>query len=67
MAYRTLTTEENDTPEGQDQILSPFIQFDTEEDANNSEKRMISAIEEKVSPRFLFSCRISLEPSERSR
>jgi hypothetical protein len=39
MDYRTLVHEENDTPEGQDQILSPFLQFDTQEDQNNSEKR----------------------------
>jgi hypothetical protein len=41
MDYRTLVSEENDVPEGQDQTLSPFIQFDTQEDQNNSEKRMI--------------------------
>ena len=40
MDYRALVTEENDTPEGQDQTLSPFIQFDTQEDQINTEKRM---------------------------
>lgn len=40
MAYRTLVSEENETPEGQDQTLSPFLQFDNQEDPNNSEKRM---------------------------
>ena len=41
MAYRSLPSEENEVPDGQDQPLSPFIQFDTEEDVNNSEKRML--------------------------
>jgi hypothetical protein len=40
MDYRTLVSEENDTPEGQEQTLSPFLEFDTQEDQNNSEKRM---------------------------
>ncbi|CAF0843587.1 unnamed protein product [Adineta ricciae] len=39
MDYRALVTEENDTPEGQDQTLSPFIQFDTQEDQINTEKQ----------------------------
>jgi len=39
MAYRTLPSEENELAEGQEQCFSPFIQFDTEEDANNSEKQ----------------------------
>jgi hypothetical protein len=40
MDYRTLVSEENDVPEGQEQTLSPFIQFDTQEDQNNNEKRI---------------------------
>lgn len=40
MAYRSLQTEENDIPDGHDPMLSPYIQFDTEEDTNTSEKRM---------------------------
>jgi hypothetical protein len=39
MDYRTLVNEENDIPEGQEQTLSPFLHFDTQEDQNNSEKR----------------------------
>ncbi len=39
MEYRTLTSEENETPEGQDQTLSPYLQFETQEDQNNTEKR----------------------------
>jgi hypothetical protein len=39
MEYRTLVSEENETPEGQDQTLSPYLQFETQEDQNNTEKR----------------------------
>ena len=39
MDYRTLVSEENEIPEGQDQTLSPFLHFETQEDENNSEKR----------------------------
>ncbi|CAF0900705.1 unnamed protein product [Rotaria sp. Silwood1] len=39
MDYRTLVNEDNDATEGQEQSLSPFIQFDTEEDQNNSDKQ----------------------------
>lgn len=39
MDYRTLANEESDNPEGQDQTLSSFLHFDTQEDENNSEKR----------------------------
>jgi len=47
MDYRTLVSEENDIPEGQEQTLSPFLHFDTQEDQNNSEKR-------KKKPSFYF-------------
>ncbi|CAF3812932.1 unnamed protein product, partial [Rotaria magnacalcarata] len=39
MDYRTLVNEDNDGAEIPDQSLSPFMQFDTEEDLNNSEKQ----------------------------
>lgn len=39
MEYRTLVSEENDLAEGHDQSVSPFLQFETQEDENNSEKR----------------------------
>ncbi|CAF3406257.1 unnamed protein product [Rotaria socialis] len=39
MDYRTLVNEDNDGAEVPDQSLSPFMQFDTEEDLNNSEKQ----------------------------
>jgi hypothetical protein len=76
MAYRPIATEENETPEGQDQVLSPFIQFDSQEDANISEKRTeqqtFCIIDEYLSRMIclLFSLifsRISLESSTRSR
>lgn len=67
MEYRTLVNEENDIPEGQDQTLSPFLQFDTEEDQNNSEKRM--RIKPLLSIKFsflFFLNRITMESSKRS-
>lgn len=39
MDYRTVRNEENDAYDGQDQALSPFIQFETQEDENTHEKR----------------------------
>ena len=68
MAYRTVNSEENDTPEGQDQVLSPFIQFDTEEDANNSDKRMDRTTRDRMkkTSSSLFPFRIALESPERS-
>lgn len=39
MDYRTIVNEENDNAEGPDQSLSPFLQFDTEEDLTNNDKR----------------------------
>jgi hypothetical protein len=67
MDYRTLVNEENDIPEGQDQTLSPFLQFDTQEDQNNSEKRNKFFIFLLIKIHFfLFSKRIPMESSKRS-
>jgi hypothetical protein len=65
MDYRALVTEENDIPEGQDQTLSPFIQFDTQEDQTNSEKRKANFIFEKFK-HFVIFLRIAMESSKRS-
>ncbi len=45
MEYRTLVSEENETPEGPDHTISPFLQFNSQEDPNNSEKRKENRIE----------------------
>jgi hypothetical protein len=55
MDYRTLVSEENDGPEGQDQTLSPFMQFDTEEDQTNSDKRIEKNLFFILIKNFFFS------------
>mgnify|MGYP006892790388 FL=1 len=41
MECRPLVTEENDPPEGHE---SPYLQFETQEDENSSEKRTKSTL-----------------------
>jgi hypothetical protein len=45
MEYRTLASEENETPEGPDQTISPYLRFESQEDTNNGEKRKENRIE----------------------
>ena len=40
MDYRTVNNEENDGSDENEQVLSPFFDFETHEDENNNEKRM---------------------------
>jgi hypothetical protein len=40
MDYQPVVNEENDNFDGQDQPLSPFMQFETQDEGNINEKRM---------------------------
>jgi hypothetical protein len=39
MEYRTLVSEEVETPEGPDQTISPYLRFESQEDPTSGEKR----------------------------
>ena len=39
MDRRPVNSEENDPLDGQDQSFSPFLQFETQEEQHNHEKR----------------------------
>jgi hypothetical protein len=40
MDYQAVINEENDVLDGPDQTCSPFMQFETQEDQHNNEKRI---------------------------
>ena len=67
MAYRTLVSEENELPEGQDNTISPFLRFESQEDPANGEKREKNGIEVFFYRSFLSFQRIALEPSAKPR
>lgn len=48
MDYQAVINEENDVLDGPDQTCSPFMQFETQEDQHNNEKRI------EIKKNFLF-------------
>jgi hypothetical protein len=40
MDYYPVNHEENDNFDGQEQVLSPFLQFETQDEQNITDKRM---------------------------
>jgi hypothetical protein len=54
MDYREVNNEDTDGPDGHEQALSPFMQFETQDDENNNEKRIDTKEKMNCINLFLF-------------
>jgi hypothetical protein len=66
MDYREVDNEDNDGLDGHEQISSPFMQFETQDDEHNNEKR-IDINEKMHCSNLFFFFRLKMESSKKSR